>query len=54
MTIDPETITVFFEIYYKDDVDYTKTAYGTLRLYHREDVWQEVKLTAGDRRGLSE
>ena len=54
VTVEPETITVFFDIYYKGDIDYGKTAYGTLRLYHHEEVWQEVGLTARDRRALEE
>lgn len=54
VAVSPETITIFFDIYYKDDIDYTRTAYGTLRLYHHEEVWQTVKLTARDRRALGE
>lgn len=54
VTVDPDTITIFFDIYYQDDIDYGKTAYGTLRLYHHEEVWQTVKMTARDRRALGE
>ena len=54
VVVEPETITVFFDIYYENDVDYSKTPYGTLRLYHNEEVWQTVKMTARDRRALGE
>lgn len=54
VTVDPDTITIFFDIYYQDDIDYGKTAYGTLRLYHHEEVWQTVRMTARDRRALGE
>ena len=54
VSVTPETITVFFDIYYKGDLDYDKPAYGTLRLYHNEEPWQTVKLTARDRKALGE
>ena len=52
--VESDTVAVFFDIYYKGDLDYSKPAYGTLRLYHHGEIWQTVKLTARDRRALKE
>ena len=54
VTVEPDTVAVFFDIYYEDDIDYSKTAYGTLRLYHHEEPWQTVRMKARDRRLLGE
>ena len=52
VTVTDDTITVFFDIYYKGAVDYEKTPYGSLRLYHEESVWVPVDLTRADKKAL--
>ena len=47
--IKDDIIAAFFDVYYKDDVDYEKAAFGTLRLYHCESEWIKVELTTKDK-----
>lgn len=54
VTVEPETIAIFFDIYYEGAVDYGSPAFGTLRLYHNEQPFEEVKLTARSRKLLEE
>lgn len=49
-----DTIAIFFDVYYKDAIDYEKPAYGTLRLYHAESPWLDVELRAADKRALED
>ena len=36
VSVTDDLIAVFFDIYYEEDINYEKAAYGTLRLYHNE------------------
>ena len=53
VVIDENTTGLFADVYYKGDVDYEKSAYGTLCLYDPADAWLQKKLSAGERRALS-
>ena len=53
VSVTDDTIAVFFDIYYEGAVDYEKTPYGTLRLYHEESVWRPVALTSADKKALA-
>ena len=47
-----DTITAFLDIYYNADVDYSKEAYGTLRLYHAQDANLPVELSSKESKAL--
>ena len=47
-----DTITAYFDIYYSQDVNYDKDAYGTLRLYHRDNARLPVKLSGKEEKAL--
>ncbi len=47
-----DTVTAFLDVYYEADVDYEKAAYGTLRLYHREDQKIPVDLSRKEVKAL--
>ena len=51
--IDENTTGLFADIYYKNDIDYSASAYGTLCLYDPADAWLQRKLTNSARRSLS-
>ncbi len=46
---DGALIAVYLDMYYKDAVDYTKEAYGTLRLYHVENERIAAPLSAKEK-----
>jgi hypothetical protein len=48
-----DTITAYLDVYYSADVDYSKDAYGTLRLYHTEDPKLPVELSGKERKALN-
>lgn len=48
VTVTDDTLVIYFDIYYEGAVDYGAKAYGTLRLYHSESEWLDVKLTKDD------
>ena len=50
VSVTEDTVVIFFDIYYKDAVNYENPAYGTLRLYHAESPWLDVKLRAADKK----
>ncbi len=52
ITVDELTVGVFVDFYYVGDIDYEKTAYGTLCLYDDESVNLKYKLTANDKTAL--
>ncbi len=53
VTVTDDTLVIYFDIYFGDTPDYERDPYGTLRLYHREGVWQNVALTAADKKELA-
>ncbi len=54
ITVEPDTVGVFADVYYTKDVDYDKDPYGTLCLYDNESKWVDANLTAEDVRALEE
>lgn len=54
ITISDDTITAYLDVYYGLEPDYATPAFGTLRLYHREDPKLEVKLTSKEEKLLKE
>lgn len=53
VTIDESAISsVFLDVYYIDDVNYSKSPYGTLRLYDHLHEWTTYELTSADKRAL--
>lgn len=53
VSIDESAISsVFLDIYYREDLDYDKTPYGSLKLYDHLHEWIPYKLTAADKRAL--
>ena len=50
--IEEDTLAVFLDVYYAEDVDYEKEPYGTLCLYDFKSENVERKLTAQDRKDL--
>lgn len=52
VTMTDDTITAYLDVYYSADVDYSKNAYGTLRLYHTEDPKLPVELSGKERKAL--
>lgn len=53
VVVDDTTTGLFTDIYYKDDLDYEKSAYGTLCLYDPAEKWLTKQLSSGDRRALA-
>ena len=47
-----DTITAFLDVYYNADVDYEKSAYGTLRLYHAADEKLPLELSRKEIKAL--
>ena len=52
VAIDEDATGLFADVYYKDDLDYEKDAYGTLCLYDPAEKWLTKKLTNSDRKSL--
>lgn len=52
--MDDLTIGVFADIYYVEDIDYEKPAYGTLCLYDNRSPWVTYKPTRADKEALAE
>ena len=50
--ITPETVAVFFDVYYGTQPDYTAAPMGTLRLYHCESANLPVDLSAKEEKAL--
>ncbi len=50
--VEEDTVGVFTDIYYDQDIDYNRDAYGILLLYTRERPWIDYHLTAADKRIL--
>ena len=54
VTVDELTDGVLIDVFYVDDIDYSREAYGTLCIYHYESPWLDYKLTAADKKALGE
>ena len=52
VSVADDTAGVFVDIYYLDDVDYEKGAYGTLCVYSPDDKWLTHSMTKDDKRAL--
>lgn len=52
VTVTDDTFVIYFDIYYKDALDYTAAPYGSLRLYHKDAEWRTVRLTGKDKKAL--
>ena len=52
ITMTDDTITAYLDVYYIADVDYSKDAYGTLRLYHTQDQKLPIELSGKERKAL--
>ena len=52
VTVDDLTDGIYADIFYLDDLDYSREAYGTLCLYAYDSEWIPVKLTAADKKAL--
>lgn len=52
ISIDDGTLAVYLDIYYNEDVDYSKEAYGTLCLYDYKTPTESRKLTSGDKKNI--
>lgn len=52
VTLEDATVGVFADFYYVKDIDYDRSAYGTLCLYDDESKWVEQALTDRDRAAL--
>ena len=48
------TAGVFVDIYYREDIDYDREAYGTLCLYSPDDEWLTRSLTRTDKKALKD
>ena len=44
---------IFVDVYYKDDIDYTKNSYGTLSIYNYNFSDKAYKLTGDDKEALA-
>ena len=53
VAIDEDTTGLFADIYYKGDLDYDKSAYGTLCLYDPAEAWLSKNLSGAEKRALS-
>ena len=49
---DNDVLTVYLDVYYGEDVDYTADPLGTLRLYHCDFPREAVKLSRRERKAL--
>ena len=54
VTVDELTDGVLIDVYYTEDVDYSKAAYGTLCIYHYQSTWLDYPLTSADKKALGE
>lgn len=54
VTVDDDTLGVFADVYYVEDLDYANPPYGTLCLFDWESEWLPYKLTGDDKRALEE
>ncbi|MBQ7172547.1 MAG: hypothetical protein IJR88_00285 [Clostridia bacterium] len=54
VVVDDTTTGLFADIYYKDDIDYEKSAYGTLCLYDPAEKWLTKKPTKSDVKSLTQ
>lgn len=52
--VEDDTAGVFVDIYYLDDIDYEKGAYGTLCIYSPDDKWLNHSLTRADKKALGD
>lgn len=52
VTVTDDTLVIYFDVYYEGAKDYEAKAYGTLRLYHNESEWLDVKLKKSDKKAL--
>lgn len=52
VSVEDATEGVFADVYFRDDVDYEKEAYGTLCLYAKGEKWFSYKLTADEKKLL--
>ena len=52
VVMDHTVIAVYVDIYYADDIDYTKDSYGTLRIYHKDAEDKSVSLSNKDRKAI--
>lgn len=53
VSIDESAISsVFLDVYYRGDLDYTKEPYGSLKLYDHLHEWIPYNLTSADKRAL--
>lgn len=50
--VEPDTVGVFVDVYYKEDIDYERNAYGTLCIYDDESEWKSYRLTSADKKNL--
>ena len=48
ISVEDDIVGVFADVYYVEDIDYEKNAYGTLCLYDDESKWIEQKLSGKD------
>lgn len=55
VSIDPTAVSsIMLDIYYKEDLDYNKSAYGALMIYDNLADWFDYKLTANDKKALED
>ena len=54
VSVDEDTLAIFLDVYYSEDVDYSKEAYGTLCLYDYAGEIIERKLTNADKALIEE
>lgn len=52
VSTDSDIIALFLDVYFEDAIDYTREAYGTLRLYHAESSRESMKLTSAERKAI--
>jgi len=52
VTVTDDTLVIYLDVYYGGAVDYEAKTYGTLRLYHNESEWLDVKLEKSDKKAL--
>ena len=48
VSVTEDTVGVFADVYYLEDLDYTERAYGTVCIYNDEYKWIEQKLSRAD------
>ncbi len=53
ISVEELTVGVFADIYYTEDLDYDRKAYGTLCLYDDQSPWLTYQLTKADRQALA-